>query len=192
LKWIPWTGGVTTIAIRFDNDVTAQLQQGDLVVRGISTPTYTTSGFNYDPATRTGVWTLPTAVLNDKLRLFIDDAAIAGLDGEWVQGVHPYPSGDGAPGGDFDFRVNVLTGDATQNGRVDALDLSFVKQRLNRSATNPGVSGATYSVFADVDANGTISALDLSAVKARQNRSAPPGEPLAATALLFSAAPVSA
>jgi hypothetical protein len=154
----------------------------------VNTPTYTVTNFTYDPATRTGVWTLQQTVLNDKLRLVLDDALVAGLDGEWADNADAYPSGNGTAGGDFAFKVHVLTGDATQNGRVDALDLSFVKQRLNRSATNPGTTGATYSVFADVDANGTINALDLSAVKARLNRSLPATEPAvtAATALLFS------
>src|SRR5213079_2851642 len=99
------------------------------------------------------------------------------------------PSGDGIPGGDFAFRFNVLRGDATQDGRVNALDLSFIKQRLNKSATNPGTV-APYSPFADLTADGTINALDLSAARARLNNTLPVADP--ATALLFSSAPISA
>jgi hypothetical protein len=195
LKSVPWINGINQVALRFDNWVAdGTINKDDLVIRGVNTPSYSTSAFHYDPATKTGVWTLGQTVTNDKLRLFLDDALVPGLDGEWANGADTYPSGDGRGGGDFDFRLNVLGGDATQNGRVDALDLGFVKQRLNRSATNPGVSGAPYSVFADVDANGTINSLDLSAVKVRFNHGPPPGEPpeATATALLFGRAPISA
>lgn len=80
-----------------------------------------------------------------------------------------FPSGDDSPGGDFDFRLNVLGGDATGDGTVNALDLSFIKQRLNRIATNPGQGSAAYSVFADLTSDGQINALDLAAVKQRLN-----------------------
>ena len=179
-------------AIRFTSDVQAQLQQGDLVVHGLNTANYPVTAFTYDPATRTGVWTLGTAVTNDKLMVILDDAGIAGLDGEWLNAnaAESYPSGDGTPGGDFNFRINVLGGDANQDGSVNALDLSFVKQKQNKTATNPGVGPGAYSPFADVDANGSINALDLSAVKQRLNRRLPPGEPTA-TALLFSSQRIS-
>src|SRR5207247_2381662 len=125
------------------------------------------SGFNYDAATKTGVWTLGSAIANDKVRLFLDDALVTGLDGEWADSTDTFPSGDGTAGGDFAFRLNVLRGDATQDGQVNALDLSFIKQRLNKTATNPGTTGAVYSVFADLTDDGSINALDLSAAKQR-------------------------
>ena len=119
---------------------------------------------------------------------------MAGLDGEWnnppgTPTGDAFPSGDGTIGGDFNFRVNVLRGDATQDGRVNALDLSFIKQRLNKTATNPGTTGAVYSPFADLTADGSINALDLSAARARLNNALPTAEP--ATALLFSSNPIS-
>jgi len=184
LKATPWIGGVSAVAIRLTG-FAGPLEQGDLQLRGVAVPTYAFQGFAYDAATRTGVWTLAQPVTNDKLRLVLDDALVPGLDGEWNNGADTYPSGDNAVGGDFDFRVNVLTADATQDGQVNALDLSFIKQRLNRTALNPGASGATYSVFGDLNGDGKINALDLSAAKQRVNRHLPTGEP-AATALLFS------
>ena len=184
LKSIPWVGGVNQIALRFDADVTGVIDQNDLVVRGVNTPTYTISGFSYDAGTKTAVWTLSEAATNDKLRLFLDDALVTGLDGEWADSADTFPSGDGAVGGDFAFRINVLRGDATQDGRVNALDLSYIKQRLNKTATNPGTV-APYTPFADLTADGSINALDLSAARARLNNALPGGEP--ATALLFSA-----
>src|SRR5438552_1465007 len=190
-KSIPWNGGINQVALRFTADVASQLQQGDLVVRGVNTATYTITGFSYDPATKTGVWTLASPITNDKVRLFLDDALVGGLDGEWADNADAYPSGDGTAGGDFSFRFNVLRGDATQDGTVNALDLSFIKQRLNKTATNPGTSGAIYSVFADLDADGQINALDLSAAKQRLNNRLPTGDPAGATALLFSSRAIS-
>jgi hypothetical protein len=73
---------------------------------------------------------------------------------------------------------------------VNALDLSFVRAKLNKTATNPGTGATAYSPFADVNPDGQINALDLSAVRNRLNTNAPAGEP--ATSLLFSAAPISA
>ena len=188
---IPWNGGINQVSLRFTADPTG-LEQGDLVVRGVNTPTYAVTGYSYDAGTRTGTWTLGTPIFNDKVRLFLDDALVGGLDGEWLDAnaAESYPSGDGTVGGDFGFRFNVLRGDATQDGRVNALDLAFIKQRLNRTATNPGSGGAVYSVFADLTADGSINALDLAAARARLNDALPTGEP-AATALLFSSRAIS-
>ena len=191
LKSIPWNGGINQVSLRFTDDVAAALQQGDLVIRGVNTPTYTTTNFVYDPATRTGTWTLGGTIINDKVRLFLDDALVSGLDGEWVNAgaTEAYPSGDGTPGGDFNFRINVLRGDATRDGVVNALDLALVKQKLNATAANPGTGGGAYSPFADLTADGRINALDLAVPRRRLNTRLPTGEP--ASSLLFSSNPVS-
>jgi hypothetical protein len=184
LKWLPWISGISTVAVRLST-FAGPLEQGDLQVRGVTVPTYTFQSFTYDPATRTGQWTLSQPVTNDKLRLVLPASAVPGLDGEWNNGADSYPSGDVNPGGDFNFRVNVLGGDATQDGQVNALDLSFIKQRLNKTAVSPGTGAAQYSVFGDLNGDGKINALDLSAAKQRLNRRTPAGEPTA-TAMLFS------
>ena len=186
---IPWNGGVDRIGLRFSIDVASELQQDDLVIRGVNAATYPVTGFAYDAANRTGVWTLGSAITNDKVRLFLDDARVGGLDGEWADGADGFPSGDGTAGGDFSFRFNVLRGDVNQDGRVNALDLSFIKQRLNKFASDPGVV-APYSPFADLTADGLINAVDLSAARARLNNVLPTAEP--ATALLFGTARISA
>jgi len=174
LKSIPWSEGVNKIAIRFGADVAATLQREDLVIRGLNNPTYATSGFSYDAATKTGVWTLSTPITRDKVNLVLDDALLPALDGEWATG-HAYPSGDGTPGGDFTFRINVLRGDANQDGIVNALDLGQMKSKLNRTATNPGSGVSAYSVFADLNADGLINALDLGFAKLHLNDRFGPG-----------------
>jgi hypothetical protein len=188
-KSIPWNGGVDRIALRFSADVAREVQEADLVVRGVNTDSYASAGFSYDPTTKTAVWMFSAPITNDKLRLFLDDALVGGLDGEWADGADAFPSGDGTAGGDFDFRFNVLRGDATQDGRVNALDLSFVRSKLNKTATNPGTGTTAYSPFADINPDGQINALDLSAVRARLNNGLPVGD--SATAWLFTSKPVS-
>jgi hypothetical protein len=184
LKSIPWTGGIDRIAIRFDQDVRGSLQQGDLVVRGINRAEYPISDFHYDPVAGTAVWTLSAPVTNDRLTLVLDDAGIADLDGEWANGSDAYPSGDGTAGGDLDFGVNVLSGDANRDGRVNALDLAFIRSKLNLSTDNQRVGNGVYSAFADLNADTFINALDLGAAKQRLNSRLPTGEPTTA-ALLF-------
>jgi hypothetical protein len=187
---IPWSQGINKISLRFDSDVTGQLQQDDLVVSGINTANYAISSFTYDAATKTGTWTLTDPIVNDNVRLFLDDALVGGLDGEWTTG-QAYPSGNGTAGGDFSFRLKVLRGDANQDGFVNALDLGQLKSRLNRNATtNQGTGNTAYSVFADLNADGQINALDLGIAKARLN-SRLPATDFTATSLLFSTTRIS-
>ena len=171
LKPISWINGVNEVAVRFGGFAPPALDANSLRVRGVNTESYPVTAFRYNPATRTGVWTLPAAVTNDSLRLLI---AGQWLDGEWQNGADAYPSGNGQTGGGFDFQVNVLAG-ATLGTQVNALDLAFIKQRLNKTATNPGTTGPTYSPFADLNGDGSINALDLSAARQRLNRRLPGG-----------------
>ena len=55
-------------------------------------------------------------------------ALIGGLDGEWANASagESYPSGNGTAGGDFSFRINLLGGDVSGDGQINALDLSFI------------------------------------------------------------------
>jgi hypothetical protein len=176
LRSPPWMGGIDQIALRFDRDMSGQLEQRDLSVLGANVRTYGVSGFRYDAPTRTGVWTLATPILNDKVRLFVDDADVPRLDGEWTNGAGTYPSGNNRFNGDFDFHLNVLRGNATGDDAVNALDLSYIRQRLNKTATNSG-AGLVFSPFADITAVGAINALDLSAARQRLNGRLPAGQP---------------
>ena len=183
LRPVPWLNGINAVSIRFSADVAGALDQADLSVRGTTAGPIATTGFTYDTATRTGTWTLAAPVTLDKLRLVLNAAGVNNLDGEWTNPAtigtagDTYPSGNGTAGGDFNFRLNVLRGDATGDGQVNALDLADVKRRLNRRP-NDGVTGAgAYSVFADITMDGQINALDLAAVKQRLNNRLPTPEP---------------
>ena len=178
LRALPWTS-VDAISIRFDSPV--RVEANDLTVTGTRGAVYEFSEFLYNPPTMTAHWLLSRPVAADRLALSLSsrDGGVVGangeaLDGEWTNANDSYPSGNGTAGGDFNFALNVLGGDATGDGVVNALDLSFIKQRLNRSVAAPGAGNAAYSIFADVTADGRINALDVSAAKQRLNRRLPP------------------
>jgi hypothetical protein len=200
LAALPWIN-IRQVSVRFDSEVF--VAPDDLSVRGAGGRQYAISGFDYDVDSRTATWTLSPGFSDDRIVLDLDaDDRVkaagpggAALDGEWdndsdADPPQDYPSGDGSAGGDFLFRFNVLPGDVTGDGRVNALDLADVKRRLNSAAGDGVVAGGVYSVFADVTADGRINALDLGAVKQRLNARLPdaPAPPAGATALLAQSA----
>jgi hypothetical protein len=139
---LPWMN-LDRISVRFDSN--PDVEQADLVVRGVRSATYGFSDFQCDAAARTATWTLARAALNDKLLLDLDGGpggvALNGvpMDGDWNNAGDAYPSGDRTPGGDFRFRLNVLTGDLDRNGAVIADDFSAVKRKFlsTTAATSP-------------------------------------------------------
>jgi hypothetical protein len=179
---LPWNT-INQISIAFSGDV--QVDQADLAVRGVNVASYPITGFVYDPVSHTATWTLGRTIGNDNLILDLDGDAPNGVhaagaggqfvDGDWTTG-GTFPSGNGTPGGDFRYRFKVLAGDVTRDGRVNAVDLSDAKRRLNRTPGDGVVTGA-YSAFDDVDGGGRINALDLSAIRQRLNQTLPATEP---------------
>jgi hypothetical protein len=192
------------LSITFDRDV--RVDAGDLQVRGVNVPIYPIdpTAFTYDISTRTATWRLVGGATFNKDRLIIDlDGTSSNgvrvvngplLDGDWTNpttagGGDTFPSGDGSPGGDFLFRINVLPGDADRaSNRVTSNDQGYVKARLNRSITSPTsqAGGASYSIFADVIGDGRINSNDQGAVKARINSALPAATPQSAVASTLS------
>ena len=108
----------------------------------------------------------------------IEDPAGNRLDGEWTNptstsdsGGSIYPSGNGVAGGDFDFRFNVLPGDANQDGSVNFSD-------LNKVLTNYNLTGMSWSQ-GDVTGDGAVNFSDLNVVLTYYNQSLPSGSPAA-------------
>ena len=174
LDELPWLN-VDQIKIVLSEDV--RVSQSYLAVYGVDTPAYAASGFVYDSSTSTATWTFPGAFGADKLLLVLSDgvADIAGnrLDGEWTDNASTWPSGDGAAGGDFRFRLNVLAGDVDQSGEVRSSDTIKVRRKSN---TVPG--DADYSVFYDVDGSGEMRSSDTIKVRRLSNTELPGGEPV--------------
>jgi hypothetical protein len=151
----------------------------------VNVATYSFCNFNYDSGTFTATWTLSSAVADDKLLLQLDGTSAGGivdldegllLDGEFTNEVDTLPaSGDGVEGGDFLFRINVLRGDANQNGAVTTADVGLTRSRVGNSAGD-----ALYGVLIDANANGAITTADVGFVRSRVGTSLPGGEPAAA------------
>ena len=109
----------------------------------------------------------------------IRDAAGYRLDGEWINpastgdsGTSAFPSGNGVAGGDFHFRFNVLPGDATQDGSVNAADLNQVLANYNGTGMNWSQG--------DVTGDGAVGFADLNKVLTNYNLGLPSGTPAAA------------
>ncbi|MCY2953538.1 MAG: hypothetical protein NTU53_16405 [Planctomycetota bacterium] len=173
---LPW-GNLNKISITFTEEVA--VHQQDLVLRGVNSPVYAISNFSYDPVSNTAVWTLGNAIAKDKLCIVLSDEVsdLAGnqLDGDWTDTVSSFPSGDGAAGGGFAFRLNVLPGDANRGGSVGVDDVLYVR---NAQFTSPG--NPDYSASYDMNANGSIAINDVLLVRNQQFTSLPAGDPLAA------------
>jgi hypothetical protein len=187
---VPWAG-INRAVVRFDGPV--EVDAADLQVRGVNVPLYGISGFAYDPATYTATWTLDRAFDVDKVLFTLDGhsaASIRGtgpgvapgtgplLDGENHRAGAPgYPSGDGAAGGDFRGRLDVVVGDASTDGRVNASDLGLVRQHLNAVPPPSGQGGGLYATYLDIVPDGRINALDLGVIRQHLNRTLPAGDP---------------
>ena len=138
---LPWAG-INQIKVTFSENVV--VDQSDLLLTGINVPSYDVAGgtFSYDSTTFTATWTLPQSIGADQLMLALNangsdpirltpPARI--LDGDWTNPASTtatsgsaYPSGNGTAGGNFNFRFNVLPGDANQDGLVNISDLTVL------------------------------------------------------------------
>jgi RHS repeat-associated protein len=179
---LPWTN-LDQVCVTFTEDV--YVQQADLAVSGVNQTWYAFRDFQYNATTHTAVWTLQEPISQDKLLLDLDADGIDPvrdvdesnlLDGEWTNGVSAYPSGNGTAGGDFEFRLNLLPGDADASGTVGTADTGAIEGNL--SATT-GTAG--YQARYDLDGNGIIEQTDANAAQARAGHTMPAGDPAGMT-----------
>jgi hypothetical protein len=172
---LPW-GNINQLRIRFSEDVI--VTAGSLSVYGVNTLDYTPTlaSFTYEPSSRTAVWTFAAPFAADKLLLELDDTVTdrAGnsLDGEWLGTADAMPSGDGAEGGVFSYRINVLPGDLDRDGSVGMLDYSVVNNRVGTTANTQD-----YSALADYDGDGFTTQTDRMGVLTHIFQTLPSGEP---------------
>ena len=97
----------------------------------------------------------------------------------------------GGAAGDFEFRFNLLPGDADRDRDVDLADTDDVRFRQGTSPASPGTAPYTYTAFHDVDGNGAINVFDTLAVRNLDGTALPagtPGAPAAPTDLTATAA----
>lgn len=149
-------GGADTVSIVFSEGV--NVSAGSLIVIGMTTANMPTlADFSYDTATNTATWRFEGWALGDNYLISLADSVtdVEGnlLDGEWTNpasistvnaAVSEFPSGDGNPGGRFNFFMTLLAGDANLDGVVNISDFGIL-------ATN---WGGTNLFFQDGDFNG--------------------------------------
>jgi hypothetical protein len=184
---LPWTN-LNRISIRFSENV--NVAADDLVVLGVNVATYgmTANTFAYDASSFTATWTLATSgIVGDKLLLDLDADAGSGvtdlagnrLDGDWTNPIEggvsgdSFPSGNGVAGADFQFRINVLSGDVNRSGHVQNNDVTAV-----RVAQGYGPGASLYSIFSDVNGSGSILGNDVTLVRNQLGAMLPFGERL--------------
>ena len=181
LKTIAWAG-IDTVVIQFSEHVI--VRQSDLVITGVNQAAYPSSDFQYDSGTFTATWTLPGAILADKLAFNLKDrVADPGgntIDGDWVDGVSTFPSGNGVRESDDNlrFRLNVLPGDVDGNGEVGRSDLLAALRLIGRDA-----SQANYDPRVDVNTDGRIDVDDVRDLLLRHATGLPTGNPSPANSL---------
>ncbi len=182
LQTLPWTN-INQIRITFSEDVT--IAAADLSISGVNKTAYVFSGFNYDPNTLTATWTLDAPITKDKLVLDLDADGMAPvqsvstndvLDGAWTDCQSTYNSGNGQGGTDFQFRFNVLPGDANASNGVTLTDAFLAGQKIGKIA---GQSG--YDIRCDVDGSGNIATSDYYAIRAQIGCTLPTGDPIGMT-----------
>jgi hypothetical protein len=179
LKSLPWKN-INQIHITFSEDV--NVKSSDLCVSGVNTACYAFSAFTYNSNTCTATWTLAAPIVKDKLMLDLDADGMSPvtsvstgdvLDGAWTNGSSAYNSGNGTGGADFEFRLNVATGDVNQNGSVNSIDKIYVVLTLGCNAGD-----AEYSIFCDIDGSATIRNEDKYIVTQFLGQGLPAGNPV--------------
>ena len=174
LDTLPWNN-LDKLVICFSKNV--NVTQSDLVLYDVSAAPYAIVGFVYTPSTFTATWTLGAPIGADKLLIDLSDSVHSGgvaLDGEWTDETSTFPSGDAVPGGDFQFRFNVLPGDTDRSGLTELADGGGIRDRLFVWAGAP-----SYSNVHDLNGSGRIDFLDWSIVRANLGTPLPAGAPVA-------------
>jgi probable HAF family extracellular repeat protein len=157
LRPLPWIGA-DQVTLTFDQQVV--LQRDDMVVidgagsrRRLFGPVVSNDAAGTSSATWQIDGPLPRGATTLLLFDRVTDVFGNALDGEWADGVS-VRSGDGLPGGPFAFHLNLLPGDANQDGSVNLIDAIGVRDRMG---SVPALDGSFY----DFDRNGVINRGDI-------------------------------
>lgn len=185
---IPWIN-TNQIRVQFTEPVNVVTE--DLVLKGVNVGTYAFTGsVSLNAAGDTATWTLSTNIGADRLLLALKNtitdksAELNALDGDWTDGTSAFPSGDGTTADQyandnlFQYSFNVLPGDVTRSGTVNATDNVDTRNRQGSSTTNPGAGIAAYRVFNDVDGSAAIDGVDVTEVRNRIAVPLPGGAPM--------------
>ncbi|MCA9234303.1 MAG: hypothetical protein KDA44_02475 [Planctomycetales bacterium] len=162
LAWV----NIDQISITFSEDVA--IQSNDLSLSSSSLANLAFSGFMYDPQAFVATWTLSAPLTSDAYQIDLDGDGVGrvtaqwtgvALDGEWIDGVSTFASGDGLAGGDFEFQFRVLTGDGDHDEGVVWSDLYETFLLDGTSLNDPD-----YDLFRDLEGDGVIDDVDFADV----------------------------
>ncbi|HVU89305.1 MAG TPA: dockerin type I domain-containing protein [Pirellulales bacterium] len=168
LTSLPWSN-VNQIQIAFSEAVT--VSQASLSLTGLG-GVLATTGFSYNATAFVATWTLANPIGAGKVTInlhssgtsAVKDSGGRALDGEWTNGASAYPSGNGTAGGDFNFAINVLPGDANGDGIVNSQDLALVSS-----------SWLSSGPVADDNGDGIVNSQDLALISSQWLAALPAG-----------------
>ena len=158
-------GGADTVSIVFSEAV--NVSASSLSVVGLTQSVLpVVTEFSYDAATFTATWRLENWDLHADQYLITLADSVTDVDGNWLDGdwtnpqsvttsigsASTFPSGDGNPGGNFEFIVTLFPGDADLDNDVDMDD-------WNIFAANMGSLEGTFTT-ADFSGDGIVSLFD--------------------------------
>ncbi len=172
LATLPWFN-LDTITVDFSEPVV--FSSSDVQVFGVNSPSYSVAVGAGASASQIVITLTSGDFDTDKVLLQISDTLTdtAGnpLDGDWIDGVS-LVSGNGGDG-DFNFRFNILEGDANRSSSIFGDDVTLVNtSQFQFAGITPG-----FNPFNDVNASGSIFGDDVTLVNGNQFTFLPPGEP---------------
>lgn len=178
---LPWNN-LDVLRVTFSENVF--IDQADLSLTSSQQAAFEVLDFDFDPSTNVAEWTFADALPNDRFLIDIDtDGADAVrdwhgnlLDGEWVNGVSTYASGNGTAGGDFEFSFSILAGDAFGIELLEYNNLWSIYLSVGQDVNDP-----LYLPERDINGNGVIDTPDWEQVWNNLWETLPTGTPIGAT-----------
>ncbi|MHB1035149.1 MAG: Ig-like domain-containing protein [Pirellulales bacterium] len=158
---------ITSLVIRFGEDVSASLGAGDLkLVNSVSGAAVDLSGVvpGYDAATHTAMWNLADVALEDSY--YTATLTAAGIGDT---------AGNLLAGGNYAFEFFRLLGDTDGNASVDIFDVAKLQ-------VNYGQTSGMMPADGDFDGNGTVDVLDVALLQVQYGRMLEPPAPVPAAA----------
>lgn len=162
---LPWAG-IDRIAVVFTEDVAVMAQDLTLVASSGAPPTV--SGFDYDAAAFTAVWSLAAPLGSDALEVRLPGAPGGGGSGSLPE---------------YAFAFDVLVGDADGDGVTSVRDIGAL-----RGAAGSAAGSAGYSIGADLNGDASVDAADAAVLRAHLGDRAVASGPATADALSAAAA----
>ena len=153
---VPWQN-IDTLHLQFLSDVSASLDNGDILLTGTNVSNYSLGLISFDTDSLIATVPILGGIGNDRLFVSIGLGTVTDADGASVVGNNGEP---------FSFSFNVLPGDEDGNGQVNLQDASNVFAS-NTDRTTPE------NAWRDIDGSGQINSIDAFASAANDGDSLP-------------------